>query len=422
MFRQERPKDNALAVGYEPQFRPVPSHLRALNLRPVGIELPALPLTRRKHPLQRQRRSLHRNVFALAGGAIVPSERQVQCQQIDAEIARDRPRAQHQEKAANNDAHNGEGDDEDVERWTCQRTVRAKQRAVCHVLLKLWIPMRHRLCLAISNERHVKALAPAKAKMTPPKTAQDKAAGSRRKRRNRPSRLKPEQRIAFFERLSAANPRPETELAYTNPFTLLVAVVLSAQATDVGVNKATKALFATADTPSAMLALGEETVREHIKTIGLYRNKAKNVIALCRALIDEHNGAVPQEREALEKLPGVGRKTANVVLNTAFGQPTIAVDTHIFRVSNRTGLAPGDDVVAVELNLERLVPDAFKLDCHHWLILHGRYVCQARKPKCFECTVADLCAFKDKTPPPSEAARAKSSITQAAGDAKTGAP
>lgn len=201
----------------------------------------------------------------------------------------------------------------------------------------------------------------------------------------------------MFRRFAAAKPAPEGELAYRNPFTLLVAVVLSAQATDVGVNRATPALFDRADTPEKMVALGEDRVRELIKTIGLYRNKAKNVIALSRKLIDEFDGKVPQDRESLESLPGVGRKTANVVLNIAFGQPTIAVDTHLFRVCNRTGLAPGKTPLAVELSLEKKVPDAYKRHAHHWLILHGRYVCKARKPDCGGCLIEDLCSYPDKT-------------------------
>ncbi len=201
----------------------------------------------------------------------------------------------------------------------------------------------------------------------------------------------------MFERLSKINPAPETELAYINPYTLLVAVVLSAQATDVGVNKATGPLFAAADTPEKMVALGEDRVRAMIKTIGLYRNKAKNVIALSRQLIEQHDSAVPRDRDALEALPGVGRKTANVVLNSAFGEPTIAVDTHIFRVGNRTGLAPGKTPFEVETKLLKAVPERFKRHAHHWLILHGRYVCKARKPDCPACVVADLGQYKAKT-------------------------
>ena len=204
----------------------------------------------------------------------------------------------------------------------------------------------------------------------------------------------------FFRRLAESNPAPETELEYVNPYTLLVAVALSAQATDVGVNKATRALFAKVTTPQQMLDLGEEGLKEHIKTIGLYNTKARNVMAAARILVDEFGGEVPQERAHLEKLPGVGRKTANVVLSVAFGQPTIAVDTHIFRVSNRTGLAPGKDPLAVELKLERQVPEPFIHGAHHWLILHGRYICKARTPECWRCPVADLCAFKPKTPAP----------------------
>ncbi|MDH3229113.1 MAG: endonuclease III [Alphaproteobacteria bacterium] len=201
----------------------------------------------------------------------------------------------------------------------------------------------------------------------------------------------------FFRRLEARNPDPRGELEYINPFTLLVAVVLSAQATDVGVNKATGPLFAVADTPQKMVALGEARLREYIRTIGLFNTKAKNVIALSRALIDAHGGAVPQDRAALERLPGVGRKTANVVLNIAFAVPTIAVDTHIFRVGNRTGLAPGKTPLAVEQKLEKAVPAKYKLHAHHWLILHGRYVCKARKPDCPACVVNDLCGYKAKT-------------------------
>lgn len=200
----------------------------------------------------------------------------------------------------------------------------------------------------------------------------------------------------FYARLRDANPAPTTELDYATPFQLLIAVILSAQATDVGVNKATARLFPVAPTPDAMLALGEEGLAEYIKTIGLYRTKAKNVIATCRQLIERHGGEVPADREALEALPGVGRKTANVVLNTAFGEPTIAVDTHIFRLGNRTGLAPGKTVLDVERKLLKVTPDEFKRDAHHWLILHGRYVCKARKPECGRCVVADLCGFKGK--------------------------
>jgi len=203
---------------------------------------------------------------------------------------------------------------------------------------------------------------------------------------------------AFFARLAARMPEPRTELEYRNPFTLLVAVGLSAQATDKGVNKATARLFEIADTPEKMLALGEAGLIAHIKTIGLFRNKAKNLIALSQALIADHHGAVPREREALEALPGVGRKTANVVLNVAFGEKTMAVDTHIFRVANRTGLAPGKTPRAVEDGLLKIVPDNYMQHAHHWLILHGRYTCTARTPRCYDCIVRDLCRFKDKTP------------------------
>jgi len=202
---------------------------------------------------------------------------------------------------------------------------------------------------------------------------------------------------SFYGRLAAANPEPTSELRFINPYTLLVAVVLSAQATDVGVNKATGPLFAVADTPDKMVALGEARLRDYIKTIGFYNTKSKNVIALSRILADEHGGEVPRDRTVLESLPGVGRKSANVVLNVAFGEPTIAVDTHIFRVANRTGLAPGKTPLAVEQNLLKVTPRLWRQHAHHWLILHGRYVCQARKPKCPECVVSDLCGYAAKT-------------------------
>ncbi|MFZ6759269.1 endonuclease III [Undibacterium sp. Ji50W] len=207
-------------------------------------------------------------------------------------------------------------------------------------------------------------------------------------------------RHAIFTRLQQQNPHPTTELEYTTPFELLIAVLLSAQATDVSVNKATRLLYPVANTPAKIHALGVDGLIPYIQTIGLFRTKAKNVIETCRLLIAEHHGEVPRQREALEALPGVGRKTANVVMNTAFGEPTIAVDTHIFRVSNRTGIAPGKNVDIVEEKLLKFVPAEFKQDAHHWLILHGRYTCIARKPKCWNCMIADLCDFKQKTPVP----------------------
>jgi len=208
--------------------------------------------------------------------------------------------------------------------------------------------------------------------------------------------MNPAKRREIFQCLQAANPHPTTELEYSTPFELLVAVVLSAQATDVSVNSASLRLYPVANTPQALLALGEENLRVYIQRIGLYKTKAKHIIQLCRILLEQHGGTVPQTREELEALPGVGRKTANVVLNTAFGQPTIAVDTHIFRVSNRTCLAPGKDVLEVERKLIKVVPDEFKHDAHHWLILHGRYVCQTRKPKCGACIIESLCEYKKK--------------------------
>jgi endonuclease-3 len=234
------------------------------------------------------------------------------------------------------------------------------------------------------------------------KTAKRKAAKASvvRKRTARArSRLKADEIELLFSRLKAKTPEPKGELNYVNPYTLLVAVVLSAQATDAGVNRATKPLFATVDTPQKMIALGEPKLIEAIRSLGFFNMKSKNVMRLSQILVAEHGGEVPCEREALEKLPGVGRKTASVVLNTAFGEPAIAVDTHIFRVSNRTGLAPGATADDVTDLLERVVPDHFKLHAHHWLILHGRYVCVARKPKCPNCVIADICRYKDKTEP-----------------------
>ena len=208
--------------------------------------------------------------------------------------------------------------------------------------------------------------------------------------------MNPEKHRAIFTRLKAANPAPTTELHYATPFQLLIAVILSAQATDKSVNKATAKLFKVARTPQSLLKLGEEGLKRYIKTIGLYNSKARNIIKTCTLLVEQHGGRVPEDRAALEALPGVGRKTANVILNTAFGHPTIAVDTHIFRVANRTGLAPGKTVLEVEQKLLKRVPDEFKKDAHHWLILHGRYVCQARKPRCGICTLQDLCEYRAK--------------------------
>ncbi|WP_440978350.1 endonuclease III [Sphingomonas pseudosanguinis] len=212
--------------------------------------------------------------------------------------------------------------------------------------------------------------------------------------------------VEFYHRLAEANPHPETELEFRNPYTLVVAVALSAQATDIGVNKATRALFAEVDTPEKMLELGEEGLKRHIKTIGLFNTKAKNVIALSQMLVDDYGGEVPKDRAALERLPGVGRKTANVVLNVAFGQETFAVDTHIFRVCNRTGLAKGKTVLAVELKLDKATPAPFRVHAHHWLILHGRYICKARRPECWRCPVEDLCAYRPKTSAPAAKATA----------------
>jgi endonuclease III len=230
--------------------------------------------------------------------------------------------------------------------------------------------------------------------------------------------VKREQVFEFFRRLAEANPAPTTELNYTDPYALLVAVVLSAQATDASVNIATKSLFERVKTPKQMVAFGEQRLREAIKTIGLFNTKAKNVIALSQALIQNHGGDVPRTREELQQLPGVGRKTANVVLNTAFGEETFAVDTHVFRVCNRTGLAPGKTVDEVEAKLEKIVPQPFRRDAHHWLILHGRYTCKARLPECWRCPVIDLCRYQPKTPPPEERAKSIAARTASRGSSK----
>jgi endonuclease-3 len=249
----------------------------------------------------------------------------------------------------------------------------------------------------MARKTTLKAQKPVKKPITKPKAAKPKLSKAKAAK---PKVLKPwtpAEVEEAFRRFQKASPAPQTELKSVNPYTLLVAVVLSAQATDAGVNKATPALFAAADTPEKMVALGEEKVRDFIKTIGLYRNKAKNVIELSRRLVAEHGGEVPRNREALEALPGVGRKTANVVLNVAFGEPTIAVDTHIFRVGNRTNMAPGKNPFEVELKLDAVVPGKYKLHAHHWLILHGRYTCIARKPYCEKCLINDLCRWPEKT-------------------------
>jgi endonuclease-3 len=251
-------------------------------------------------------------------------------------------------------------------------------------------------------EKPIGANAAKRAKARPPRASAQEKKGA-----GGASLLSPAEIQEVFSRLRAANPSPQTELAHKNPFTLLVAVVLSAQATDAGVNKATAPLFEVADTPEKMAALGEEKLKEFIKTIGLFNTKAKNVIALSKALVAEHGGQVPKDRAALETLPGVGRKSANVVLNVAFGQPTIAVDTHIFRVANRTGLAPGKTPLEVELGLETIIGPEFIRNAHHWLILHGRYVCKAKKPECWRCPISDICRYEPKTPAPAASGKSR---------------
>ena len=320
--------------------------------------------------------------FALPRTAVAEAEREIDESDIEAEKPADRPCADRHEADADRQADKPEQQHQDVKPARRQAAVRQQ-----HALEKDIGTRAHseKIGCADAARQAVRA-----APLSPPSA------------RAKPKRARPFSKAEieeFYRRLSASRPIPQTELEFINPYTLLVAVVLSAQATDVGVNRATPALFAVADTPQKMLELGEERLVEFIRTIGLFRTKARNIIKLSRILIDEHGGEVPRQREALEKLPGVGRKTANVVLNVAFGEPTIAVDTHIFRVGNRTGIAPGKTPRRSSSGLEAVTPAHYKLGAHHWLILHGRYVCKARKPECPVCVVADLCRYGDKTPP-----------------------
>src|SRR6185437_1886829 len=376
---EEGAKGEALPVGGEKQ--PV-LPFRALfedDAQPERLEAPAPLLAANPDPLDIERALGEAHGFALPRAAIAQPESEVEQRHVEAEEAGDRPGAGKDEADAAAEADRGEHRHDPEE---AARRQAAKRRELRSEEDRLWAGLGHIRQAYWSSAAAVKrgAWRPASAAARIERMTRDKAA-------------------KFFTLLAKDRPDPATELQYLNPYTLLVAVVLSAQATDVSVNKATEPLFAIADTPQKMLDLGEARLKGFIKTIGLFNTKAKNVIALSRLLIEQHGGQVPRMREALEALPGVGRKTANVVLNVAFGEPTIAVDTHIFRVANRTGIAPGRTPLEVEAGLEKVTPAEYKLGAHHWLILHGRYVCKARKPDCLVCVVADLCRYGAKTAP-----------------------
>src|SRR5512139_846342 len=336
---------------------------------------------------------------------IVEPKSPIQQQHVEPEKTENRPRADHEKQHAGHKAHDAEHQHQNQKSHAAERAVRYQRHGKdggfeivavvgghCAYYTKLMAKKPARKVL--TKSRKVKTRAPKRAKVKP---ARKRAAADAKAAQGEVPQWTTAQIEEAFRRFKAANPEPKGELQHINPFTLLVAVVLSAQATDAGVNKATPALFALADTPEKMAALGEARVRELIKTIGLFRTKAKNVVSLSQKLVAEHGGKVPRSREALEALPGVGRKTANVVLNIAFGEPTIAVDTHIFRVGNRSGIATGKTPFEVETKLDQVVPAEYKRHAHHWLILHGRYTCVARKPLCEKCIIADLCQWPGKT-------------------------
>jgi endonuclease-3 len=336
----------------------------------------------------------------VACAAKIDPERPVDHQHVEAEKAEHRPGAHQPECNAGDKAHRADENHQHQKAGGAERAMRRhprrKQRRLVKRRIKV-VACGHRVSVYPDhgqNHRSIGAKKSSVLRCCEPAGRQVVAGG---KKSPKPKPWTPAEVHEAFSRFRKANPEPKGELEHLNPYTLLVAVVLSAQATDAGVNKATRALFAVADTPEKMLELGEEKVREYIKTIGLYRNKARNVIALSEKLLAEFGGEVPRTRAEIETLPGVGRKTANVVLNMAYGEHTMAVDTHVFRVGNRTGLAPGDNVLEVELGLEKVIPSEFMLHAHHWLILHGRYTCLARKPRCEVCVINDLCRWPEKT-------------------------
>jgi endonuclease III len=350
------------------------------DAQPERLESPQPALAVNVDALDREVVGGEAQDLALAGAAVAEAEGEVEGEDVEPEKPDDRPAAERHENDADDEAQQPQRQHQQVKAARRQAAVRQQ-----HALEEDVRAPVHRAKIGCGDAPLKRVLA---------------FAGRRGRPYTRAMRPFSKREVAeFYRRLADSRPIPKTELEFINPFTLLVAVVLSAQATDVGVNRATPPLFAVADTPQKMLALGEERLIQFIRTLGLYRTKAKNIMTLSRLLVAEHGGAVPRQREALERLPGVGRKTANVVLNVAFGEPTIAVDTHIFRVANRTGLAPGKTPLAVEEGLEKVTPAAYKLGAHHWLILHGRYVCKARKPDCPRCVVADLCRYGAKTAP-----------------------
>src|SRR5580658_6361954 len=378
----------------------------AVEPHPYRIERPFAHFAALTDLAHGEFRGGHRHLFVGAGRAIIGAERPIDQQDVEAEKAEYRPGAEHQEHHAGGETDAADAQHENEKAGRAQRAMRRDDRGkerglgwrVAGVVGHGGYytgKMARKTPKQKKSQQRLKAARKGKAARLKGRQAQAKA-DVKAAHGELPQWTKAEIEEAF-RRFAAANPAPRGELQHINPFTLLVAVVLSAQATDAGVNKATPALFALADTPEQMAKLGEAKVRDLIKTIGLFRTKAKNVIGLSRQLIEKHGGKVPHDREALEALPGVGRKTANVVLNIAFGEPTIAVDTHIFRVGNRTGLAVGKTPLDVELKLMEVVPEHYRLHAHHWLILHGRYVCVARRPLCEKCIIADLCKWPGKT-------------------------
>jgi endonuclease III len=369
--------------------------LDALEAHPDRVEAPFASSAARRDPSEKQFERGKAQQLISASGAKIGAEGKIDQKNVQAEKADDGPSAHEIKGQAIDSRESAAGEHQNLESARSQRSMRT-EALVEEQRLVLW-----RLSHALSKEKACLGAAPKphyKAQMARAKSP-TKAAARRPAKKRAPRPADAARVEEIFERFAAALPEPKGELEFRNHYTLLVAVVLSAQATDTGVNKATRDLFPLADTPEKMIALGEKALIEKIKTIGLYRNKAKNVIALSLALLRDHHGRTPSTREALEALPGVGRKTANVVLNIAFGQETIAVDTHVFRVSNRLPLAPGRTPAEVEVGLERIVPKPFKRHAHHWLILHGRYVCKARSPLCGGCLVADLCQWEEKRVP-----------------------
>src|SRR5215218_6523197 len=393
MGDQEQPLDSIFHVGL------------GIELRPHRIERPLGHLATPAHLAHLQFARRHRHLLAGRSGAVVGTERPPDEQHVEAEEAEHRPSAGDEKHHAGHEADGAEEQHQDEKARPAQRAVRSQRGGKQRGLVAMVVGGHgHEYTEEMARKKTIRqALRAAKSRKAaiPKRPAKMAAADAKAAKGALPQWSTAEIEEAF-RRFHAAEPAPETELEHEDPFTLLVSVVLSAQATDVGVNKATPALFAVADTPAKMLKLGEAKLRNYIKTIGLYRTKAKNLIALSNKLVEEHGGEVPREREALEALPGVGRKTANVVLNVAFGESTMAVDTHIFRIGNRTGLAPGKTPREVEDGLVKRCPPQLLRDAHHWLILHGRYVCKARLPECWRCVALRFCRYDNKVlaPPP----------------------